>query len=384
MLIKSSFFELKNFYNLAHQGDNLTAGIEIDCADIAEDGDTAAVLIRGVDGSSYPALSTFEDKMLRYSFTSADLKYPGNIYFQAAIYGTNKKIKHSKVTALHIIKSIAGDDEPPEAFRAWLDEAVEVLEKLKHSGGSAGAVTSVNGQTGDVSLTAADVGALPTETPIPTVPAWIGDTKPAYTASEIADGDSNVGAEIIRLKEDLASKADKTGIPESLPNPNALTFTGAVSGAYDGSAPLSVEIPQGGGTSEFTALLDIMLEEASVVRAEITGLSTYKVLEVYIEVPKLDTGIGNVHGTFGGANLIPYVGANTSTMHITNAIIWQVAPGNFMSLKWDNPGNMNYSTANAAGKAIFGEMKNDIIEIRGTAQPNALPVGSQIKMWGKK
>ena len=33
---------------------------------------------------------------------------------------------------------------------------------------------------------------------------------------------------------------------EKLANPNALTFTGAVTGSYDGSAPLSVEIPSGG------------------------------------------------------------------------------------------------------------------------------------------
>ena len=35
---------------------------------------------------------------------------------------------------------------------------------------------------------------------------------------------------------------------EKLPNPNALTFTGAVTGSYDGSAPLSLEIPSGGGS----------------------------------------------------------------------------------------------------------------------------------------
>lgn len=35
-------------------------------------------------------------------------------------------------------------------------------------------------------------------------------------------------------------------IPTALPNPNALTFTGAVTGSYDGSAPLSVEIPKSG------------------------------------------------------------------------------------------------------------------------------------------
>ena len=36
-------------------------------------------------------------------------------------------------------------------------------------------------------------------------------------------------------------------MPTTLPNPNALTFTGAVTGSYDGSAPVTVEIP-GGGT----------------------------------------------------------------------------------------------------------------------------------------
>ena len=38
-------------------------------------------------------------------------------------------------------------------------------------------------------------------------------------------------------------------MPDKLPNPNALTFTGAVTGSYDGSAPLSVEIPSGGSGS---------------------------------------------------------------------------------------------------------------------------------------
>ena len=34
---------------------------------------------------------------------------------------------------------------------------------------------------------------------------------------------------------------------EKFANPNALTFTGVVTGSYDGSAPLEVNIPQGGG-----------------------------------------------------------------------------------------------------------------------------------------
>ena len=43
---------------------------------------------------------------------------------------------------------------------------------------------------------------------------------------------------------------------EKLANPNALTFTGAVTGSYDGSEALTVEIPSGGsGGSEWQTIL---------------------------------------------------------------------------------------------------------------------------------
>ena len=42
---------------------------------------------------------------------------------------------------------------------------------------------------------------------------------------------------------------------EKFANPNALTFTGAVTGSYDGSAPLSVEIPSGGSGSSAIELV---------------------------------------------------------------------------------------------------------------------------------
>ena len=53
-------------------------------------------------------------------------------------------------------------------------------------------------------------------------------------------------------------------VPESLKNPNKLAFTGAVTAEYDGSAPVSVEIPSGGGNKGWTLLYDgdITIEEA--------------------------------------------------------------------------------------------------------------------------
>ena len=55
---------------------------------------------------------------------------------------------------------------------------------------------------------------------------------------------------------------------EKFANPNVLTFTGAVEGSYDGSEPLTVEIPSGGGSiATATKLYEITLEE------EVTSIS---------------------------------------------------------------------------------------------------------------
>lgn len=62
----------------------------------------------------------------------------------------------------------------------------------------------------------------------PTVSEWAKQPeKPNYTAEE-------VGA--------------LPNTTTTLPNPNALTFTGAATGSYDGSSPIEINIPEGGGT----------------------------------------------------------------------------------------------------------------------------------------
>ena len=52
------------------------------------------------------------------------------------------------------------------------------------------------------------------------------------------------GTEIATLNGYVKNMIDTAvEIPETLPNPNAITFTGAVTGSYNGSSPLSVNIP---------------------------------------------------------------------------------------------------------------------------------------------
>ena len=48
-------------------------------------------------------------------------------------------------------------------------------------------------------------------------------------------------------------------MPTALPNPNALTFTGAVTGSYDGSTSLSVNIPSAVTDDHINSLIDTKL-----------------------------------------------------------------------------------------------------------------------------
>ena len=116
-----------------------------------------------------------------------------------------------------------------------------LASKLNRSGG--GAVNSVNGQTGTVVLTAEDVGALSAETLKPAVDLALAQAK------ESGEFDGAAGKSAYAYAQDggytgteaeFAAKLAK----ERFANPNALTFTGAVEGNYDGSAPVSVEIPE--------------------------------------------------------------------------------------------------------------------------------------------
>ena len=57
--------------------------------------------------------------------------------------------------------------------------------------------------------------------------------------------------------------AKTSDIPPKLPNPNKLTFTGAVSGEYDGSAPLSIEIPEIGSSESFINRIEMQNDDTN-------------------------------------------------------------------------------------------------------------------------
>lgn len=89
-------------------------------------------------------------------------------------------------------------------------------------------------------------------------------------------------------EEEFAAKMAQE-MPTTLPNPNALTFTGSVTGSYDGSAPVTVNIPEGGGVSgdgysDYEVLIDekITTDEAGISTIRYTELVFSKYNDIVI------------------------------------------------------------------------------------------------------
>lgn len=119
------------------------------------------------------------------------------------------------------IKAVANDLNDFKTQVPGMIEA-EVGEWLNNYITTHDLVNSVNGMTGVVTLTAADVGA-------------IANVNGSVKNNNIEDGSVT------------ANKLAGGVIPEKLPNPQKLTFTGAVTGEYDGSQAVNIDIPAGGG-----------------------------------------------------------------------------------------------------------------------------------------
>lgn len=143
------------------------------------------------------------------------------------------------------ISAVDGSGKPT----AWT-----AVDAPSGGGGTATApVQSVNGKTGAVMLNASDVGADAAGTAsnavaahnssssahqdirdaIPTIPAAIKNPN-ALTFTGAASGTYDGSA---------AKTVNIPAVPASLKNPNALTFTGGATGSYDGSAAKTVNIP---------------------------------------------------------------------------------------------------------------------------------------------
>ena len=78
------------------------------------------------------------------------------------------------------------------------------------------------------------------------------------TFGTIICDETSVNTVIIQIAQN-GEVNDISASVETLPNPNAITFTGAVTGSYDGSAPMTVNIPTAVTDAHINSLIDTKL-----------------------------------------------------------------------------------------------------------------------------
>lgn len=141
-------------------------------------------------------------------------------------------------------------------------------------------VTSVNGETGDVSLDSLKN---------PNALSFTGAATGSY------DGSS-------------AKTVNIPTIPASLKNPNSITFTGAVSGSYDGSSPMSVPIP--------TVPSSLKNPNALTFTGADSGSYDGSAAKT-VNIPTVPEALKNPNAlTFTGAASVSYDGSSAKTVNI--------------------------------------------------------------------
>ena len=214
------------------QGERGPQGEKGDPGEKGDKGDTGEQGIQGIPGEKGEKGDTGAD-----GYTPVK----GVDYFTA---DDKNELAQAVLAAMPAAEVHVGGDEPDaDSVQLWLDTDEEA---------SSGSVTSVNGKTGAVELTAEDVGALPNTTVIPVV-------------------------------------------PDALPNPSKLILTGAVEAEYDGSQEVTVEIPAGG--SGGSGGIDLGITGATVGQiAKITAVDDDGVPTAWAPVDMPSGGTGGSGG----------------------------------------------------------------------------------------
>lgn len=313
-------------------------------------------------------------------------------------YDTNHTIDVARVP-------VKGRNKPadyaytPTEVKTWeqLDERIKALEE----GGGVAGVTSVNGKTGAVELTAEDVGAATHEDVTSAVKSATENLQPK---GDYITQDGLQSATDKALAQAKASgEFDGPKGPKGDPGPQGpagagLDVTGATVGQTvkiaavdDNGVPTAwvpVDMASGGGVKTLTLIADITLSDGDAVSVEYTGLGG--LTELYF--------VGNlINGTTDTS-----LTATINETKVTNRVIpvkktaenatwnyWCVA--RFNGAFWTVIASPNHAGADAQGaftgmfatnSVVIGIGEAESIKLY-TANPGFKPTSGWLKIWGR-
>lgn len=210
---------------IGRQLENNYRQIIFDCSGFGEDiAEITLVHQRSKDEAPY-IVTTSDSETLTWNISDTDTAYAGLGQAELRISFASGLAK-SIVYATHVIESITGDTEIPEPLQSWYDAMIDYIDDhsispediaqavedymIEHP--IQAPVQSVNSKTGAVILTAADVGALPDSTAIPTKTSDLQNDSGFITSAPVASVNGQTGS-VVLTASDVGALSDDTIIP---------------------------------------------------------------------------------------------------------------------------------------------------------------------------
>lgn len=293
---------------LGRQGENLATCIIFDCTGLVQlygDG-TAELLHELKSGTVYPVAIKQDGASVSWIVTASDTATVGAGRAELRWYVGDTLAKSAKFrTSVSSALADSTTEAPPAPYQPWVDKVLAAAQEIKDGAISdeklAAAIAAylqehpIDAGLDETALAAylVENGYLTDAALADAIAKALTDAKSSgeFNGQPGADGKSayqyaqDVG--YTGTEADFAAKMAEE-MPTVLPNPNALTFTGAVTGTYDGSAPLEVEIPSGeGGTGGSDGVFELIGEATSSGVSDVVGLtipfdgSLYKTIIAY-------------------------------------------------------------------------------------------------------
>ena len=191
---------------------------------------------------------------------------------------------------------------------------------------------------------------------------------------------------------------------EKFANPNALTFTGAVTGSYDGSEPMTVNVPSGGSGSgaekTWSLLLDETLsEDTAYIFQDLSAPVTELIIEFIAggDGTHRDVTIFNRQGVGYGKNIVTFKNVLRSDTTVAARFVIHCVAFPSLAFFRCQYNNYNYDVGdysiNASSRLLFddepgpfnGSANFDCISIGCWSGGNSgvFKAGTRVKVYGK-
>lgn len=272
---------------IGRRGENLARRVIFDLAPWRKcygDGTVQLLHQRAGDADPYPCTLTVEGDMAYWLIRAADVDKPGWGDAQLHYYVGETLAKSSAWRTLTADALGAPGETPPEPQQDWVEKVLAAGTAAEDAAGRAeeaavhppypseetGTWWTWNAEAGkyeDTGLSYSGSGGGGTtdhtkltnrnaenQHPMSAITGLVGALNGKVSVADIIDNlTTNAANKPLSAAQGVALKAliDAISIPEKLPNPHALTFTGAVEGSYDGSEAKTINIPSGGASGDY-------------------------------------------------------------------------------------------------------------------------------------